>query len=136
MKPAPTLDEIEAMDRAALIAAWHDIFRTPVPRRLSAPFLRRFLAFECQARRGTGLPAGFVARLARSAKQKPTSVSTAVKPGGRLVREWNGVTHVVEVTEQGFLWNGQSFASLSHVARAITGARWSGPRFFGLRSAS
>jgi len=51
----------------------------------------------------------------------------------RLIREWNGVTHVVDVVQGGFLCNGQRYASLSPIARAITGARWSGPRFFGLK---
>jgi hypothetical protein len=50
-----------------------------------------------------------------------------------LLREWNGVTHTVEVIDSGFRWNSQSYRSLSAVARAITGARWSGPRFFGLQ---
>lgn len=49
-----------------------------------------------------------------------------------MLREWNGVTHVVEVTETGFLWNGETWRSLSAIAREITGAHWSGPRFFGL----
>ncbi|WP_283054676.1 DUF2924 domain-containing protein [Thetidibacter halocola] len=65
-------------------------------------------------------------------KDRPAS-SPALKPGGRLIREWNGVTHVVDIVEGGFLWNGQRHASLSPIARAITGARWSGPRFFGLK---
>jgi hypothetical protein len=52
----------------------------------------------------------------------------------RLIREWNGSSHVVEVVDGGFLWNGKRYGSLSAVARAITGARWSGPRFFGLES--
>ena len=56
-----------------------------------------------------------------------------LKEGGRLLREWNGVTHTVEVLEDGYRWNGDTYRSLSAVARAITGARWSGPRFFGLR---
>ena len=55
--------DIEAMDRAALIAAWSGIFSTPVPARLSMPFLRRFIAFEVQARRCGGLPKGFVEKL-------------------------------------------------------------------------
>lgn len=58
--------------------------------------------------------------------------SDSLKPGSRLVREWNGVVHRVDVAEGGFIWNGQTLKSLSAVARAITGARWSGPRFFGL----
>ncbi len=52
----------------------------------------------------------------------------------RLIREWNGSSHVVEAVDGGFLWNGKRYGSLSAVARAITGARWSGPRFFGLES--
>ena len=60
------------------------------------------------------------------------TLKQALKPGGRLLREWNGVTHVVEVTETGFLWNGETWRSLSAIARAITGTHWSGPRFFGL----
>jgi hypothetical protein len=52
--------------------------------------------------------------------------------GSRLVREWHGRSHTVEVTERGFLYGDQHYRSLSEVARAITGARWSGPRFFGL----
>lgn len=55
-----------------------------------------------------------------------------LKPGARLVREWGGVTHEVTVTEAGFLWNGKARASLSAIAGEITGAHWSGPRFFGL----
>ena len=65
-------------------------------------------------------------------------VSVIAKPklndGARLVREWNGCTHVVEVVEGGFVWNGERHSSLSAIASAITGARWSGPRFFGLTS--
>ena len=57
--------EIETMDREALIAAWDEVFGTPVPKRLSIPFLRRFLAFEVQARQRGGLPKGFAAKLAK-----------------------------------------------------------------------
>ena len=135
MKPAVV--EVETMDRTALIAAWSEAFGTPVPKRLSSPFLRRFLAFELQARQFGGLPKGFAEKLARMTDEKTDSRSPALKPGGRLIREWNGVTHAVDVIEGGFLWDGQRHSSLSAIARAITGARWSGPRFFGLkRSAS
>lgn len=125
--------EIETMDRAALIAAWAEVFGTPVPKRLSSPFLRRFLAFELQTRERGGLPKGFVSKLTKAARDEPSTASPALKTGGRLIREWNGVTHVVDVINGGFLWNGQRYASLSPIARAITGARWSGPRFFGLK---
>ncbi|SLN63438.1 hypothetical protein PEL8287_03460 [Roseovarius litorisediminis] len=129
----PSIADIEVMDRAALIAAWSDVFGTPVPKRLSSPFLRRFLAFELQARQFGGLPKGFIDRLGRADAVKPETRSPALKPGGRLIREWNGTTHAVDVVDGGFLWNGQRFASLSPIASAITGARWSGPRFFGLK---
>jgi hypothetical protein len=128
--------DIETMDRAALIAAWSQVFGTPVPKRLSGPFLRRFLAFDLQERHLGGMPKGFVEKLRKADKEKPGASSPALKRGGRLIREWNGVTHVVDVVEGGFLWKGQRYASLSPIARAITGARWSGPRFFGLTGAA
>ena len=121
------------MDREGLIAAWAEVFGTPVPKRLSRPFLRRFLAFEVQARERAGLPRGFVAKLTKGAQLDQSASSPVLKAGGRLIREWNGKTHVVHVIEGGFLWNGHRYGSLSPIARAITGARWSGPRFFGLK---
>lgn len=132
----PTVAEIEAMERAALMAAWSDLFQLPVPKGLSQPFLRRFLAFEVQARQFGGLPKGFFSDLDRQADGKAARPDAALKPGGRLLREWNGGTHTVEVIDEGFHWNGQTYRSLSAVARAITGARWSGPRFFGLKEGS
>ncbi len=75
--------------------------------------------------------------LARNKDGKPmarlTRCSAMPGPGSQLIREWNGRTHRVEAGEAGFTWSGVHYASLSAVARAITGARWSGPRFFGLR---
>jgi hypothetical protein len=132
----PTVAEIEAMDRAALMAAWSDLFRSPVPKGLSQSFLRRFLAFEVQARQLGGLPKRFLANLDGQNAAKAARSDARLKPGGRLLREWNGVTHTVEVIDEGFRWNGQGYRSLSAVARAITGARWSGPRFFGLTEGS
>ena len=128
-----SLAEIETLDRAALSAAWEAVFGSPVPKRLSSPFLRRYLAFEMQARERGGLPKGFVGRLQKAGRDDRGTSSSSLKPGGRLIREWNGVTHVVDVIDGGFLWKGQRYASLSPIARAITGARWSGPRFFGLK---
>jgi len=71
-------------------------------------------------------------------KGAPNAVrpSPSLRPGMRLMREWNGRTQVVDVRENGLLWNGKSYSSLSAIAREITGARWSGPRFFGLRRQS
>lgn len=129
----PTVAEIEAMDRAALLGAWQGTFGTPVPKGLSQPFLRRFLAFEVQSRRTGGLPKGFVKRLERQVAGGRRSAGAGVTAGGRYLREWNGVTHVIEVVDDGYRWNGETYRSLSAVASAITGARWSGPRFFGVQ---
>jgi hypothetical protein len=65
-----------------------------------------------------------------SSKLRTSSIT--LKAGTRLIREWNGIVHQVDVVEGGFVWNDRTMNSLSAVARAITGANWSGPRFFGL----
>jgi hypothetical protein len=133
----PTLEAIVRMDRAALVAVWSDRFGGAVPRSLSQPYLRRFLAFEVQSQHAGALPKGFVARIEAAARgqgaRRPTGEP---KPGGRLMREWNGTTHVVEIAQDGYVWNGARYRSLSAIARDITGARWSGPRFFGLRGST
>lgn len=127
------LADLEGMDRAALLAAWSQIFGRPAPKGIGRTCLRRFLAFELQARRSGGLPKQVLTALRRDTEGgSGRSISPNLKPGGRLLREWNGVTHVVEVVENGYLWNGQRWRSLSVIAREITGAHWSGPRFFGL----
>ena len=127
------LTDLETMDRAALLAAWLKVFGSPAPKGISQTFLRRFLAFEFQALRSGGLPKHVVASLNRTeSKASPKTACAGLKPGWRLLREWNGVTHVVDVTETGFVWKGETWRSLSVIAREITGAHWSGPRFFGL----
>lgn len=123
---------LEAMGRSQLLDLWQEIFEEPAPKMLSQPFLRRFLAFELQSRRQGGLSRRVRSVLEKGQAEKPTPTSPAMKPGGRLLREWNGVTHVVDVSDSGFSWNGRSWRSLSAIAREITGAHWSGPRFFGL----
>ena len=77
-------------------------------------------------------------RLAKTGSDKsaPLPQASSVRPGTLLVREWDGVLHRVMALDQGFAWNGTSYRSLSEVARAITGTRWNGPRFFGLREVS
>jgi hypothetical protein len=126
------VSEIEVMDRPGLVALWHDLFGGPPPKSLSRPVLRRILAFEVQARALGGLAKGFEAKLERATGDKMPKRSPELQPGGRFLREWNGVTHVVDVTEQGYRWRDQTWRSLSAIAREITGAHWSGPRFFGL----
>lgn len=131
-----TVAEIEAMDRAALIAAWSEVFRSPVPKGLSKALMRRFLAVEIQTRQMGGLSKKTKTALRQPLDQTARPKSPALQPGGRLLREWNGVTHVVDVTDAGFIWKDTNYRSLSKIAREITGAHWSGPRFFGLAGAA
>lgn len=72
-------------------------------------------------------------RLGRGEGDVPPPEQRGTKPGTLLVREWNGELQRVMVLQEGFAWNGQTFDSLSKVAFAITGTKWNGPRFFGLR---
>jgi len=130
------ISEIASMNRAALLALWEDVEGGAPPRRLSAPLMRQILAFDLQARVGRGLSPQVRKRLGDIAAGQDRPKTPGLKPGGRLIREWNGVSHVVDVTEDGYLWRGDAYRSLSAIARAITGAHWSGPRFFGLAARS
>ena len=126
------VEEIVAMEREGLVVLWGEVIGGAPPRRLSTPFLRRILAFEVQACRNGGLPVALQRKLASIAAGKNRAASPKLRPGGRLIREWSGVSHVVDVTDDGYLWRGARYRSLSAIAREITGAHWSGPRFFGL----
>jgi hypothetical protein len=135
---AHQVEAIESMDREALLVLWAGTVGGEPPAKLSQPFLRRILAWELQAREQGGLPAlvnkrleSLAAAQANGKAQAPSSPK--LKSGSRFLREWNGVTHVVDVVEGGYLWKGARHRSLSAIARAITGAHWSGPRFFGLQ---
>jgi hypothetical protein len=124
--------DLEGMGRPALGVLWAETFRRPVPKGMSQPFLRRFLAFELQARRHGGLSSALSRQIAQAAEPKARPTQPRLQPGARLLREWNGVTHVVEVTQDGFAWRGETWRSLTMITKEITGAHWSGPRFFGL----
>lgn len=110
-----------------------------MPEGLSRDLMVRCISFAEQCKRYGGLDpanARLLDRLARQVKASGTlEIDRSVRPkiGTRIVREWRGRTYVVVVTDQGFRYQSSHFASLSHVARTITGTRWSGPRFFGLK---
>jgi Protein of unknown function (DUF2924)/Protein of unknown function (DUF3489) len=123
---------LDTLDRAALIGAWRRTIKTPTPTGISRRLMMQILTYEAQVRARGGLKPAVRRRLARWATGRAQAPSPRLRPGARLVREWNGVSHVVDVTEEGLVWRGQRYGSLSAVARAITGTRWSGPRFFGL----
>lgn len=130
------LHGIEQSERPELTDLWPDLIGGEVPRNLSVPFLRRAIAFEMQCRQLGGPKPAVIAELRRIAEGKPaqTSLVGRMQVGTRLIREWQGKTWSVEVTEAGFSMGGDVFDSLSAVAKKITGAHWSGPRFFGLKS--
>lgn len=137
----PDLTRLEGLYRSALAQEWQTLFGQPPPPKMSQLLLRRFLAHELQIRCKGGLPPALSAELARlvaAVDQRGRVPPPARKPkaGARFLREWNGVTHVVDVTDEGFVWNGHPYRSLTAIARAITGAHWSGPRFFGLIKSS
>ena len=119
----------------ALRLLWSRHVRT-VPPRVSPGLLALALGHHLQTRRWGGLDAAAMRQLLRSA-ETGLLLRLSAAPGTRLVRAWQGKTHVVTIDEQGrILWNEKVWRSLSEVARTITGTRWSGPAFFGLRSKS
>ena len=127
------LREIMSMDRAACAKELAAMPGLTVPPRLRAESLRLLLAYETQARALGGLTAGERRMLRAAASSKPVGDVTAqASPGTLFVREWSGRAYRVEVTDNGYVLDGTTYASLSAVAKRITGTAWSGPRFFGL----
>ncbi len=124
------------LPRPVLVERWTTCHGTAPPRGISGQLLELSAAYALQASVHGGLgrkrQKQLLSMLSSPEGAKRQATSPALKPGSRLVRVWNGRSHHVEVTEQGFVWNGQAYNSLSAVAREITGARWSGPRFFGV----
>jgi Protein of unknown function (DUF2924) len=122
------------------------VFRRKAPEPLPRHLLFRILAYRLQAERLGELDKETVRLLDRIAwgngGNRPSSLLgkqsrfERLQPGSTLVREWGGARHRIEVLDKGFAWNGKTYRSLSAVAFAITGTRWSGPRFFGLRGRS
>jgi hypothetical protein len=127
------LATLAELDRAALLQHWRRAFGRDAPPRLSRVLMEKAIAYDLQAKVFGGLPARTRRSLRATAKADGRSgVSKLPSRGTRLVREWNGALHEVEVLEDGYLWRGARHRSLSAIARAITGTKWSGPRFFGL----
>ena len=125
--------ELEGLDRAGLKRAWEQTFGSAPPRALSRAFMRRALAHERQCRTHGGHSAAARRALAAAASGKPGSARVSpVSAGAHLVREWNGRIYRVEVLDGGYCFDGKTYPSLTAIARRITGANWSGPRFFGL----
>lgn len=134
------LTALATMSPAQLRERWGVVAGGDAPS-VPAPLLRRLLAQRLQEKRHGALPLMVVRELERTISSSgpaptdgPRRRDIALTPGTRLIREWNGKTIMVEVAGDGtFLWNDSSYGSLSEIARAVTGAHWSGPRFFGLK---
>jgi hypothetical protein len=128
------------LDPARIREQWADATGTPPPRYISRTLLMRMLADRIQVAEYGGISAEMKRRLLRIAgaigRGDPIADMPArkLKPGTILVREWQGARHQVMVLEAGFTLDGQTYGSLSEVARHITGTRWSGPAFFGLNA--
>lgn len=132
------LAAIAVMTCSELHVAWRRHYRAVPPKKMSRDILALGIAWKIQENKFGGFGAAIkrqIVELARTMEAKsdlakPRAIS--LKLGARLLRAWNGVTHEVLVVEDGFLWAGRTWRSLSAIAREITGTRWSGPRFFGL----
>jgi hypothetical protein len=131
---------LESLDLSQLRAQWKLLYEIEAPPHLSRDWLRRAVAYRIQENVLGGLkPATrrLLERVAEDARvRKPIRVvpPRSVGPNSILIREWGGTRHEVRVLENGAMFRGKRYRSLSEVARVITGSRWSGPLFFGLRA--
>lgn len=143
---------LDTLDTKALQVRWLELYEREPPSRIRAGLLRLGIAYRLQEKAFGGLRPQAVRplrklaaelRSERALKQSGSETSDAapphwaaqsplLSPGTQLMREWNGSTEVVDVVAEGFLWRSATYRTLSAVAVAITGTKWSGPKFFGL----
>jgi Protein of unknown function (DUF2924) len=128
------VDHVRSLGIVALRTRWRAMFDVMPPAALTKDIIARMIAFRIQEEAFGGLEKGSVTLLERLARgDKPGELNRRLKPGTVLVREYKGERHTVTVVPDGFLWRETTYASLSTIARTITGTAWNGPRFFGLR---
>jgi len=132
---------LETAERADLVPKWVKAYGAPPFKGARHGTLVRGLAYHVQCRRSGGLSAKTSKRLLKIARTglitnaaSPKHAKSRTKLGSQLVREWNGKSYTVHVTDKGYVMSGVTYGSLSSAAKAITGAHWSGPRFFGVAS--
>ena len=130
------LGRLATMKPAELRSRWREVYGNVAPN-ISPDLIRRGIAYRLQEKALGKLSSHIERELDRLNGKVGTSVPTPsrsgpILPGTRFVREWNGKTIAVQATEAGFEWDNDTYRSLSEIARKVTGAHWSGPRFFGL----
>lgn len=136
------LDRLPTTPIANLRQRYRELFRAEPPKAFGPDLLRRSIAHSIQEKAYGGLPPStkrLLARMVKAASGKPNGrleLPQRIKPGSELVRTWKGKTYRITVLAEGFSYGGKTFSSLSEIAFAITGTKWNGPRFFGLRSAT
>jgi hypothetical protein len=140
--PDPIVDRLAnlpKLSRASLAELWEQLFQTSPQPRLRRDLMVRLLAHRLQEQAFGALASAYRRRLQHLASAMETGSKQArgsrlsIKPGTRLVRQWQSRTHIVHVAERGYEYDGSRYDSLSEIARLITGTRRSGPLFFGLR---
>jgi hypothetical protein len=139
-KLAEQLNLLATMSPVQLRECWQNTAKSEPPN-VPTSLLRRLVAQQLQIKRHGGLPALVARELTsrangQNALQLNVSARLQIRQGTRFIREWRGQTVEVVALDDGFEWKGRTFRSLSEIARVVTGAHWSGPRFFGLSSAA
>jgi hypothetical protein len=130
------VDQVRSLGIDALRGRWRMMFGAIPPKGLTKDIIGRMIAYRIQEEAFGGLDHKTVKLLDRLARgEKPNELNRRLKAGTVLVREYQGERHTVTVVPDGFLWGDKIYSSLSTIAQAITGTRWNGPRFFGLRMA-
>lgn len=133
--------EIESLNREQLRLLWYQYYGNHPPPKTSQILMRKVLAFYHQVKSNGGLDRKTKNQIARlqqkiitPEKAPCSSLPIQLKPGTRLLRQWRGKTHSVEVLKEGYRWQNKHYRSLSAIAKEITSTNWSGPRFFGLKN--
>lgn len=124
-----SLSELMGMDRAALLKQWEERFHGPAPLLVRDGFMRQAIGWQLQAGKEGQLSAREMRQLRNGRRGSPSPLPA----GSHLVRVWQGQTHQVTVLDEGFLYAGKNWRSLTAISREITGMAWSGPVFFGIR---
>lgn len=132
------IERLRSMPIVELRALWRAKFKSDPPGAFGPDLLRRSIAQKLQEDAYGGLDRATARLLKQLIAQYTTTpgkivVPRQIKPGAVLVREWKGQSHRVVVLEEGFAYQNRPYENLSEVARLITGTRWNGPKFFGLR---